>query len=208
MTRPLAAGAAVAAVIASTAVAAPEQVTISARASVVRLNIPYASLFGSIGSGKTGELVTIEGKECGPHTSFFREVAAARTDDGGGWSTQAFMRVTTVFRATWANAMSSEVTVRARAGVSLTRHSARRFEVGAGGVASFWRKRVFIQRYDRRLGTWVRLKSVVLTKSGYAGSASAMFRLSLPKGTLIQAVLPRSQAGPCYLAGYSSLVRV
>jgi hypothetical protein len=203
----IAVGAVALAVLVSTAAAAPEQVTISARASVVRLNIPYASLFGSIESGKAGELVTIEGKECGPHTGFFRAIASARTDDGGGWSTQAFMRVTTVFRATWGDDASAEVTVRARAAVSLTRHSARRFEVGVGGVASFWRKRVVIQRYDRRLGTWVRLRSVVLTKSGYAGSASAMFRASLPKGTLIQAVLPRSQARPCYLAGYSSLVR-
>jgi hypothetical protein len=204
----IAAGVVAMAVLASTAAAASEQVTVSARASVVRLNIPYASLFGSIGSGKAGELVTIEGKECGPHTSFFRSVASARTGEGGGWSTQAFMRVTTVFRATWADATSSEVTVRARASVSLTRHSARRFEVGAGGgVASFWRKRVLIQRYNRGLGTWVKLKSVVLSKSGYAGSASAMFRVILPKRTLIQAVLPRSQAGPCYLAGYSNLVR-
>jgi hypothetical protein len=51
------------------------------------------------------------------------------------------------------------------------------------------------------------MRSVVLTKSGYGGSASATFRAAVPKGTLIQAVLPRSQAPPCYLAGYSNLVR-
>jgi hypothetical protein len=200
-------GAAVVAILASTAAAAPEQVTISARSSVVRLNIPYVNLFGSTGSGKEGELVTIEGKECGPHTNFFRAVASARTGEGGGWSTQAFIRVTTVFRATSGDMTSSEVTVRARATVSLSRLSARRFEAGAGGVGNFWRKRLLIQRYDRRLGTWRKLRSVVLTDSGYAGSASAKFGLAVPRGTLLQAVLPRAQARPCYVAGYSNLVR-
>ena len=206
--RPLiAAGATVVVVLVPPAAAAPEQVTISARASIVRMNNPYASLFGSLGSGKADQLVTIEAKECGPHTNFFRAVASVRTGDGGGWSAQAFMRVTTVFRATSGDVTSPEVTVRARPAVSLSRLSARRFEVGAGGVASFWRKRVLIQRYDRRLGTWMKLKSVVLMKSGYGGSASATFRVAVPKGTLIQAVLPRAQARPCYLAGYSNLVR-
>jgi hypothetical protein len=32
-------------------------------------------------------------------------------------------------------------------------------------------------------------------------------RFRVPKGTTICAVLPRSQAGACYLAGYSKLLR-
>ena len=32
-------------------------------------------------------------------------------------------------------------------------------------------------------------------------------RFKVPKGTTIRAVLPRSQAGACYLAGYSKLIR-
>ena len=32
-------------------------------------------------------------------------------------------------------------------------------------------------------------------------------RFRVPKGTTIRAVLPRSQAGACYLAGYSKLIR-
>jgi hypothetical protein len=207
VSRAIAAGAVAVAVLSSTAAAVPEQVTISARASIVRTNNPYASLFGSVGSGKADELVTIEAKECGPHTNFFRAVASAQTGQGGGWSTQAFMRVTTVFRARSGDMTSPEVTVRARPAVSLIRPSGRRFEAVAGGVGNFWRKRVLIQRYDGRLGRWLKMRSVVLTKSGYGGSASATFQVAVPKGTLIQAVLPRAQARPCYLAGYSNLVR-
>jgi hypothetical protein len=33
------------------------------------------------------------------------------------------------------------------------------------------------------------------------------FRPRVPKGTLIRAVLPLSQARPCYLAGYGPLMR-
>jgi hypothetical protein len=37
--------------------------------------------------------------------------------------------------------------------------------------------------------------------------SSASFRASIPRRTLIRAVFPRSQARPCYLAGYSNLLR-
>lgn len=32
-------------------------------------------------------------------------------------------------------------------------------------------------------------------------------KFKVPKGTTIRAVMPRSQAGECYLAGYSKLLR-
>jgi hypothetical protein len=69
-----------------------------------------------------------------------------------------------------------------------------------------WRKRVFIQSFDRRLGTWQAVKSVVLTESR-GRLALATFTVRLPKGTLVRAVFPRSQAGPCYLTGASNSLR-
>ena len=33
------------------------------------------------------------------------------------------------------------------------------------------------------------------------------FRLPVPKGTTVRAHVPASQAKPCYLAGYSKLIR-
>lgn len=67
----------------------------------------------------------------------------------------------------------------------------------------FWRKRVLFQRFDRRLGTWATVRRVVLTE--YTGYTA--FTASVPKGCLVRVVLPLSQARPCYLAGYSPLLR-
>ncbi len=185
-----------------------ERITIATRDRVLRRGQPYVTLFGSLENAKPDEQVTIEGKECGPHAPFFRPWGpAARTRLGGGWSTPAFIQTTTAFRARSGDALSAVVTVQARAGVFLQPiGSARQFEVRVGGVANFWRKRVDIERYDPRLGTWSKVRSVVLTESRGQYSA-AKFTVRVPRGTLIRAVFPLSQARPCYLAGYSQLVR-
>ena len=45
---------------------------------------------------------------------------------------------------------------------------------------------------------------VVLTENTVRGTE---FRLAVPKGRLLRAVLPRAQARPCYLAGVSRTLR-
>lgn len=166
---------------------------------------PYVKLLGSVANGKRDEQVTVEAKECGLKPFVFRSAVATRSVDGGQWSADAFIRTTTTFRATWGDAVSVEVTVRVRAGVELQRLSPRLFEVRAGGVQSFWRKRVTIERLDRRLGTWSKVRTVVL---GQGPSSTARYRTDLPKGTLIRALVPAFQAKPCYLAGTSTPVRI
>jgi hypothetical protein len=71
---------------------------------------------------------------------------------------------------------------------------------------------VLIQRFQRRLGGWKLVRTVVLTESGgHPGSGEAVsfaeFRARIPSGSLLRAVLPRSAARPCYLAGYSKLLQ-
>jgi hypothetical protein len=189
--------------IASGAVAARDQVTIEARPTVTRW-LQSITLVGSVDTRRAEEIVTIQAKDCGQQT--FREVESARTSEGGGWATQASILTTTTFRAVWDGRTSSQVTVRARPGVLLRRRSANLYDVrvqGSGGSSPFWRKRVLLQQLDRRLGSWRTVKRVVLTQS----TENTTFRASVPKGSVVRAVLPLSQARPCYLAGYSSQVR-
>ena len=203
--RLLVAGGAAVVAIASTAAAAPEQVTIAARPSITRWGQPM-TLTGSVDSRKAEEIVTIQAKDCGSASQSFRNVWAVRTTEGGAWSTSFSILLNTTLRAAWNDKVSGEIAVRRRAGVSLRQRSPRRFDVavqGSGGGALFWRKRVLFQRFDRRLGTWATVKQVTLTEStGYT-----KFKASVPKGSLVRAVLPLSQARPCYLAGYSPQVR-
>lgn len=190
--------------IASTAAAAPEQVTITSRPSIVRWGTPV-TLLGSVANGNSEEVVTIQANDCGPSSQLFRSVASTRTEDGGRWSFEYSPLVNTTLRAVWKEHVSATITVRQRPSVLLRRLSASRFNVAAWGRggASFWKKLVLFQRFDRRLGTWATVKQVVLTES----SGYTTFRASVPKRSLVRAVIPRSQVRPCYLAGYSPLVR-
>jgi hypothetical protein len=83
------------------------------------------------------------------------------------------------------------------------------FEVAVRSQLQFWKRFVMVQRFERRVGKWTDVKKVVLTETGAApGSpfvwSSGKFRVKVPKGTLIRAVFPLSQAQPCYITGYSN----
>jgi hypothetical protein len=189
--------------------AASESVTISARPTVAS-GFGTVELFGSVDSGKPGEAVTIQAKDCGKDS--FRVVAGTTTREGGGWSTRYFPATTTSVRAVSNDVASRPVTIRQRAPIRLGKtQTAGQFLVEIVAKKTFWRKRVSVQRFDRRLGTWSSFKSVVLTESGGSGNYSyttAEFILRVPKGTLVRATFPLSQARPCYLAGVSPAIRV
>lgn len=187
---------------------ASEQITIATRDRVLRKNQPFVTLFGSLASGDPDKQVVVQGKECGPHAPSFRPWGIpAWTRKGGQWSIEAFVRTTTTFRAVTGKATSPVVTVFARPSVFIQAGAApSQYEVRVGGVANFWRKRIDLQRFDARLGRWVSMRSVVLADSQGAYSAATV-KVRVPSRTLIRAVLPLSQARPCYLAGYSNLLR-
>lgn len=189
-----------------------EQVTIFARPTIVEARDPWTTLFGTVDNAKADETVTIQAKDC--RSEFFRVVDGATTKQGGGWSTRYSPGISTMLRAVWNERASNEVLVRQRAGVYLRRLGRTRFKVAAssnprggmagGVVTTFWRKRVLFQRFDRRLGAWKTVKQVTLTQKSVSGT---VFRVSLPKGTLVRAVLSLSQARPCYLGGTSLTLR-
>ncbi len=180
---------------------AADRVTFRARPTVV-FSTQRVTLSGSVDNGRAGEDVKIQAKDCGLDS--FRVVSGAITEAGGGWSTFYWLQgPSTTLRAVWNDATSAEVAIQKRATVIVRKRSGTRFEVSAYGKL-VWRKRVFVQSFDRRLGTWQAVKTGVLTESKYSRWASATFTVRLPKGTRIRAVFPRSEAGPCYLTGTSN----
>jgi hypothetical protein len=64
---------------------------------------------------------------------------------------------------------------------------------------------VTIERLDTRSHGWRTLRLVALTS--YGEYAEAIIPVTVQRGTTLRAVLPASQAKPCYLAGYSKVVR-
>jgi hypothetical protein len=198
-------------------VVAAERVTIFAQPSVVG-NQPLnrsVRLFGSVDSARAGETVAIQARDCG--TNFFRLVDGATTESGGAYSTLYWPHANTIVRAVWNDIASPQIAIRVRVFVGLARRrDGKSLRVAAIGVDNFWRKRVEIQRFEQRLGTWRRLRVVVLTESGSSPGSGpntgtsgslAYFVPRVPRGTLLRAVMPLSQAKPCYLAGTSATLR-
>ena len=208
MRRAFAASVLLAATLAGIAAAGPlaDSVTLQARAKVLRTGEFSVGVFGQVSSGAEGEYVAVLGKECGIPGAFFRGLGGGTTTTGGHYEGSATIRTKTTLRAEWKGASSPTVVVTPRAYVTLTRQPDG-FRVGlASEVASVDGKRVRIERLTST--GWKLLQTVLLKTEGYNGYAEReKLRFKVPKGTTIRAVLPRSQAGPCYLAGYSKLVR-
>jgi hypothetical protein len=181
-------------------VIAADRVTIAVRPAISTPATSMVTVFGTIDSGKAGESVTVQAKEC--DNTFFRVYAGANSEPGGSWSTVIYPSITMQLRAVWNGETSAEVTFRKRVFVGLRQLSATSFRVGAGFGTRFEGKLITIQRFDHRLGRWQKIE-VVRAGANYG----TKFTLRVPKGTRIRAVFPNSQAAPCYLGGSSPVIR-
>ena len=196
-------------------------VTIGVRPSIVRFG-DKPEIFGAVTNAKAGETVTVQYRQCGLYPEQFRAFMTTQTIGGGAWNLDELLFVGTrtdtsgSFRALWGEEVSREVPFKVRAFVDLRPLPfGRGFLVRAGGMQSFWRKRVRVERFDTRRRKWILVRSVLLTESqssrNYGGSSlivtTTPFRPAVRKGTTLRAVLPLTSARPCYLAGYSKLIR-
>jgi hypothetical protein len=193
---------------AAESVTAQARMTIFARPTTVGW-AQTATLYGAAEGARHEDVVVIESKDCG--SSFFRTFAELHPSPGGGWTTPAGTLITSTFRAVWKNATSAQVTIRQGANVQLARErSGSRFVVFVSAKRSFWRKRVQIER--RASGKWRPVRQIVLTDSvsseGIVSFSEARFRLPVPKGSMLRAVLPAAKAKPCYVASTSKVLRV
>jgi hypothetical protein len=189
-------------------VVASERVTLTVLPTIISDTSQRMTIFGSVSSGRADEKVTIQFKACGLLPVRFRDAFETTTREGGGFSLSELrpftLGVSGVYRAVSGNDVSAEVRVQQRAGITLRPLTGRRFQVSVWGKVSFWRKFALIQRFERARGVWITMRRVVLTEDL---GRSTPFRPVVPKGTTIRAVLPLSQAKPCYLAGYSEVRR-
>ena len=185
-----------------------QRVSIQARPAITRAAVPVA-LIGEVERRRAGETVTIQAKDCGQPA--YTEVEGATTSADGVWRTEYWPGVNTTLRAVWDNNTSATITLGQQAWIELQKLASGRFYVGVHGKRPVWRKHVLIQQ--RRGGAWKTIRTVVLTEQVALGQTGAVatyatFKPTVLRGTLIRAILPRSQARPCYLAGASESRRV
>ena len=181
------------------------RLTIFARPAVVAWAQP-ATVFGAARGAGPQDVVTVQVRECG--SSAFSTYAETHVNAGGGWELP--VGVTSTFRARWRSSTSAPVTIRQAASVLLARERAGRgFVVSAIPKRTIWRRTVEIQR--RTGGAWRTVRKMRLTDSvkstGLVSASEARFRLAVPKGAVLRAVLPFAEARPCYVRSFSKVVR-
>jgi hypothetical protein len=113
----------------------------------------------------------------------------------------------TVFRARWRSARSREVVVLVRPSIVLGQISRTKFRVliRLGSAASG--KRLVLQWFESKSRVWKQVRTIVFRNSGSAGSPQMTFSASTPRGALVRLNLPRAEARPCHLGGYSNLLQ-
>lgn len=165
-------------------------------------------LLGRVSSGRADETVTIQVRYCVEST--FRNLVAIGTTSGGVFQIEHYVGMNGIVRASWEGAVSRPVVVQKAPFLQLDQTAARVFEVGVGSLGLMWRKRVQIQR--RAEGRWLPVRTVTLTDTHAAPGSNgvwtdAHFRLTVPPGTVLRAVLTAKQARPCYLGTTSAPIR-
>jgi len=205
MRRGLLAGALVFA-FAAPAASAPPTITISANQREVQGNDAF-QVSGGVASGRAGEDVLIEAKECGSYAPFHK-IAGAQTAGAGTWVTQLGLLGTAQLRASWRGGVSDPVTVKVHPWMTLTYKGPGRYFVWVRADDFFGGARAVLERASG--SKWIAVKKFTLKREQSFGVASSIGtpRAKLKKGTLIRAVLPKSQVGRCYLAGFTNTYKV
>ena len=191
---------------ATAAVAAEAPLTLIIEPRVAPIGAQRVSLSGSLLSGRAGQEIAIEAKECGAPA--FVVVRRERTEAGGAWHTEMLPAVKTSYRAVWRNARTPAIEVLRRPLVRLEQEDANRFSVLIVAMRFFRGAKGRLERFERATGSWILVRRVTLSRRSAPRGASwaytgADFTSNVRRGALVRFVLPRDQAAPCYLAGHS-----
>ena len=189
---------------------AAETISMTARPTIVKGNEPVTAT-GGVGSGRVDQLVTLQSRPCDQTT--WRDIAETSTHEGGAFTIDFRPGISGLYRATSAGAESVPVKLQTRPSVSLIQRPPGKFAVNVNAQRPFWGRKVALQRFDPKKRAWIEVRKILLTEQGappgvpWVWTGSDKVRVDVPKGTTLRAVLPLSATRPCYLAGYSNMLR-
>jgi len=202
-------GAAIAPAAVAEAAKAPDPTVTVAPAAMQVVYGAATGLSGAVSSQKTGEKVTVQAEACGQNA--FKNAGTATTAAAGAWSLAVRPTVTTQYRAKVKNSMSPTVTVAVRPRVTLSKAGKRKYKVRITAEQSFAGRLVTFQRFRASSQSWVRVRKATLRQVSTGPEATVVsgitFRSGLQRGRRVRVVLAKAQAGACYLAGVSNVIR-
>ena len=156
------------------------------------------TLSGTASSQRAGETVSVLAQAFG--ATSFSSIATVSTTTGGSWTYAAQPMIETTYKVQWQTAASGTVTIQVRPRISV-RVVRGVFYVNVAAARSLAGKVVYFQRRSF-LGQWVSRKRLVLN-----ARSAKRFKAKLPHGrSLVRLFMPRVQAGPGYLAGFSRVL--
>ena len=170
------------------------------------------TLSGQLASGQSGQTVTLLAIQCGESAQ--KQIASATTTTNGAFSATVQPLRTTTYAARLRNARSADVVVKVRPRMTLRKLARGKFSVKALAAQSFAGKAVIFQRYAVSTSRWVSVRTVLL-KAGPTLTlpinptvvSQATFRSRVRVGLRVRAILTQAQAGSCYAAGRSPVIR-
>ena len=172
----------------------------------------HVTVAGKLASGQAGQKIDVLAQECGQ--TAFKQVTSVNTTTGGAYTTTVQPTRNTTYEARNKNQSSTQVQVKVRPRVTLRKVATRKFSVRVLAAQSFAGKYVVFQRYSASLGRWVAVKRVVLKAGATATlpinpttTSTATFRARIKARLRVRVALPASQAGTCYAASASNVVR-
>jgi plastocyanin len=167
---------------------------------------------GNLASGQAGQKVDVLAQPCGQST--FKSVTSANTTSGGAYTTTTQPVRNTTYEVRNKSTTSSQLAVKVRPRVTLRKLATRRFRVNVLAAESFAGKYVVFQRYNASRRRWVTVKRVVLRAGATVTlpinpttTSTATFRARVKARLRVRAVLAAAQAGTCYAASASNVVR-
>ncbi|HEU0302981.1 MAG TPA: hypothetical protein VFR32_00220 [Gaiellaceae bacterium] len=189
---------------------ATETIEITARPTVLRWTQSMI-VAGGVGSGRAGVDVYLESRACDEQK--WELVAGPHTDDAGRFAVELGASVNLLLRARADGATSNLLAIKQRPSVTLQQRPKGTFWVHVNATRPLYRRTVVLQRFDPSRRTWRAVRSARLTQTGsnpgspFVWSRTEKFRATIPRQTLLRATLPLQQARPCYVGGYSNLLR-
>jgi plastocyanin len=172
----------------------------------------YASkvtLTGELSTKKAGEAIVLLATPCG--RSEATKAATMQTTSGGEYTIDLRAARNTVYTVQIGAIKSQQVTVQVRPRLRLGRVGAHRYSLRVFGAQKFTGRTATIQRFDSARGRWVSVKRVRLHSNATSilptVISSVAFRSAIAPRARMRAILPQFQAGPCYLAGTSNVIR-